>query len=205
MNAVQAAAVNQLRYGQGTYSAGGDAIDWSYYDTMCVPAAAGVVRYFINTQGQNNNKSTPVAKSLADTNMISSGQIPKAQHLLVKNLKVFYTTHAALATTSVQALYTVIKNVTVEIVIANKFVYGQWTLQELLGAASLIAETPTAAGDSIPLIQPRFHGIFPFNTMIELSENTNFELRATYNSTPASALVDDLLMLSLNGKLSYAT
>lgn len=205
MNAVQAAAVNDLRYGQGTYSAGGDAVDWSYYDTMCVPAAAGVVRYFVNTIGQNNNKATPVAKTLADTNMLSSGQIPNAQNMVVKALKVFYTTAGALATANVQALYTAIKNATVEIYIANKFVYGQWTLQELLGAASLIALTPTTAGDNIPLIQPRFHGIFPLNTAIQLASKTSFEIRVTYNTTPDASLVDDLLMISLYGKLSYAT
>ena len=206
LSATQAAIINQAKYSQGTYSAGGDQIDWSYYDTMCVPATASIVRYFISSVGQINNHSTAgVAKTLADTNMISSGQIPKSQHHMIKAIKVFYTSHAALATASVQALYTVLKNITVEVIISNKFVYGQWTMQELLGAATLIAETPTAAGDNIPLIQPRFHGIFPLNTFIELAENTNFEIKVTYNSVPAAALVDDLLMVSLYGKLSYAT
>jgi hypothetical protein len=205
MNAVQAAAVNQMKYSQGTYSAGGDEIDWSYYDTMCVPATATAVRYFINTVGQNNNAASPRAKHIGDTNMVASGQIPKAQNHTVKAIKLFYATAGALATANVQALYTVLKNTVVEFIISNKFYYGQWTLQELLGSASLIALTPTAAGDNIPLIQPRFHGIFPINIPITLAENTNFELKVTYNTTPDASLVDDLLMLSLWGTLKYAT
>lgn len=204
MNAPQAALVNQLKYGQGTYSAGGDEIDWSYYDTMGVPATASVVRYFTNSIGQNNNLSTPRAKHLGDTNMISQG-IPKSQNLTIKAIKVFFASHAALVTASIQALYTVLKNVSVEFIIANKFTYGQWTLQELLGAATLVASTPTAAGDNIPVISPRYHGIFPLNTFIVLSENTIFELRVTYNTVPAAALVDDLLMISLYGKLKFAS
>lgn len=198
MNAVQAAVVNTAKYSQGTYSAGGDAIDWSYYDTNEVPSATGAVRYFVNPIGQNG-------KTLADTNMIAAGQIPKAQHHLVTHIKTFYCSAETHGTSDLQAYYTLLKQTTVEVVIANKYYYGQWCLQELLGAASLFAIEPTAAGDNISQIQPRFHGIFPLNTPIPLAENTNFELRVTYHATPGEYLVEDLLMLSLYGKLSYAT
>jgi len=198
MNPAQAAVVNQARYSQGTYSAGGDEIDWSYYDTNAVPAAVGQVRYFVNPVGAGG-------KTIADTNMIAAGQIPKAQHHRVTHLKVFYTTAAAHGTADVQNFYTLLKNTVVEFIIANKYYYGQWCLQELFGVASLFALTPSAAGDNIPLVSPRFHGILPFNTPIQLAENTNFELKVTYTVTPGGYTPTDKLMLSLYGKLSYAT
>jgi hypothetical protein len=198
MNAVQAAAVNTLKYSQGTYSAGGDAIDWSYYDTNPVPSAAGQVRYFVNPIGAGG-------KTIADTNMIAAGQIPKAQKHVVTHLKSFYTSVPTKGTAQVASFYTLLKQTVVEFIIANKYYYGQWTLQELFGVAVLFAMTPTTAGDNIPLISPRFHGIFPFNTPIELAENTNFELKVTYTATPGTYLPTDLLMLSMYGKLSYAT
>jgi hypothetical protein len=198
MNSVQASVVNSAKYGQGTYSAGGDAIDWSYYDTNLVPATASPVRYFTNPVGA-------AGKTLADTNMISAGQIPKAQNHTVTHIKTFFASHAAHATADVQAFYTMLKQTTVEFIIANKYYYGQWTLQELMGAASLFALTPTVAGDTIRVIQPRFHGILPLNNAIILAENTNFELRVTYNAIPTGGIVGDFLMISLYGKLAYAT
>lgn len=198
MNSQQAAAVNTLKYSQGTYSAGGDAIDWSYYDTNQIPAAAGQVRYFVNPIGAGG-------KTIADTNMIAAGQIPKAQNHVVTHIKSFYTSASAKGTAQVQGFYALLKATVVEFIIANKYYYGQWCLQELMGIASLFALTPSTAADNIPLIQPRFHGIFPLNTPIVLAENTNFELKVTYTATPAQYLPADLLMLSLYGKLSYAT
>lgn len=189
--------VNQAKYGQGTYSAGGDAIDWSYYDTNVVPATASQIRYFVNPIGAGG-------KTIADTNMISAGQIPKAQHLNVTHLKMFFTSAAVHGTTAVQAFYLMLKQTVVEFIIANKYYYGQWTLQELFGLSSGMAITPTVAGDNIHYALPRFHGIFPLNTPIALAENTNFELKVTYATAP-TVVVADFLMLSLYGKLSYAT
>jgi hypothetical protein len=198
MNAVQAAATNTFKYSQGTYSAGGDAIDWSYYDTNVLPSTSAQVRYFVNPIGSGG-------KTLADTNMISAGQIPKAQHHKVTHLKVFFTSVATHNSADVQSFYSFLKNTVVEFIIANKYYYGQWTLQELFGVSSLFAMKPTVAGDNIPLIQPRFHGIFPLNTAINLAENTNFELKVTYTVAPDQYIQNDKLMLSLYGKLSYAT
>jgi len=198
MNSQQAAAVNTLKYSQGTYSAGGDAIDWSYYDTNPIPAAAGQIRYFVNPIGAGG-------KTIADTNMIAAGQIPKAQSHVVTHIKSFYTGKTTKGTSDVLDYYLLLKQTVVEFIIANKYYYGQWCLQELMGVASLFSLEPTTAGDTIPLISPRFHGIFPLNTPIVLAENTNFELKVTFTATPGIYLPTDLLMLSLYGKLSYAT
>jgi hypothetical protein len=173
-------------------------VDWSYYDTNPVPAGAGQVRYFVNPIGAGG-------KTLADTNMIAAGQIPKAQHHRVTHIKSFFTSHAMHSSADIQTYYTLLKQTVFELVIANKYVYGQWTLQELFGIASLFAMTPAVAGDNVPMIQPRFHGIFPLNTPVQLSENTSFEVRITYTVAPVVYVIADLLMFSLYGKLSYAT
>jgi len=198
MNASQAAAVNTLKYSQGTYSAGGDAIDWSYYDTNVIPATMTQTRFFVNPIGSGG-------KTLADTNMISAGQIPKAQHLRVTHIKVIYTAAGNKGTAQLAGFYNLLKDAVVEFIIANKYYYGQWTLQELFGVSILFPLVPSTPGDNISQIQPRFHGIFPLNTPIDLAENTNFELKVTYCQTPAAYLPADRLMLSLYGKLSYAT
>lgn len=181
----------------GSYGAGGEILDWTYYDSFAVSASTLVQRLFTQSLGQG---STP--KTLDITNMTNGGSIPQGQRLDVRAIKLFLTSKTALATAAVQKLYTFLSSTTVELIMPGKDSMGTWTLQELLGTCSLLAFTPTVSGDNIPVIEPRFHGIFPLNTVWTLAALTPFEIRVTHQAAPDSSLADLKVQIGLNGRLT---
>jgi hypothetical protein len=179
----------------GTYGTEGEQLDWSYYDTIQVAVATLTHRLFTNPLGS-------AGKMLDETNLTLAGQIPQGQLLDVRAIKVFYAGSTVKATANVLPLYTLLARTVVSIKLANKETMGQWTLQELLGAATLISLTPTAAGDNIPIIQPRFHGIFPMNKKLILAALTPFEVTLTHSVAPDASLANDRIKISLAGILT---
>jgi hypothetical protein len=186
------------RVGVGTYGTEGDELDWSYYDEAIIAVATLTHRLFTTPLGSGG-------KTLDQTNLTIAGQIPQGQLLDVRAIKVMYTSGAAKATAGVQDLYTLLTRTTVTIKLQNKESMGQWTLQELMGANSLVALTPTAAGDNIPLIQPKFHGVFPLNKKIVLAALTPFEVTIAHHAAPGATTANDRLKIALAGILTRVT
>lgn len=182
------------KVGVGTYGLEGERLDWTYYDTATLAVATTTHRLFTNPLGAGG-------KTLDQTNLTQAGQIPQGQQLQVKAIKVMYRTAAVKGTVSVQALYDLLATTTVSLKLANKETMGQWTLQELVGAATLFAVTPTAAGDNIPLILPKYHGIFPLNTKIILAALTPFEVTVQHHVAVGATLATDQLKIGLSGTL----
>ncbi len=182
----------------GTYAAGGEIIDWPYYDSFLVAAAVLVHQLFTRSVGVGGAR-------LDQTNMTEAGRIPANCHFAVYAIKVYYTSDAAQATVDVQSLYTLLATTTVEFMIPGKDSLLTCTAQDLMGSASLFAVTPTAAGDNIPLIQPRFHGVYPLNEPIVLAGNTNFRLQVTHQVAPAAGLADNIFRIALQGILRRAS
>lgn len=177
---------------EGTYGTEGEKLDWTYYDSAALAVATLTNRLFTVPLG---------TKTLAQTNLPTAGAIPQGQQLHVKAIKIMYRTAAAKATADVSSFYIMLEQTTVSIKLQNKETMGQWTLQELLGASTLFALTPTAAGDNIPLIQPKYHGIFPLNNKIVLAALTPFEVTVTHHTAVAAALATDILKIGLAGTL----
>lgn len=189
---MDSSAINTLQ--QGTYGAAGEVLDWSYYDSFSLLSTVVSNRLFTVPLGQ-------ASKTLANTNLTSAGQIPQGQRFTIRAIKIFYKTSAAKATAVVQNYYDFLGNTTVQFIIPNKGPMGQWTLLELLGVSSAFALTPTASGDNIPLISPRFHGIYPLNTPLTLAALTPFYVEVTQQVAGASTLDTDRLLISLAGTL----
>jgi hypothetical protein len=170
-------------------------LDWTYYDSMSCLSTVLQNRFF--TVGLGGTKT------LDQTNMKNNGQIPTGERLTTHRLKAFITTATALGTAAVQNLYTMLTKTTVEVKISGADSVLTITLQELFGLTSLVALTPTAAGDNIPLAlaQPRFHGIFPLNKPIIWAQNENVEVLLTHQVAPAAALDGVIIKLGLNGIL----
>lgn len=186
------------RVGVGTYGTEGDELDWSYYDEAIIAVATLTHRLFTTPLGSGG-------KTLDQTNLTIAGQIPQGQLLDVRAIKVMYTSGAAKGTVGVQDLYTLFARTTVTIKLQNKESMGQWTLQELMGANTLIALTPTAAGDSIPFIQPKYHGVFPLNKKIVLAALTPFEVTIAHHAAPGATTANDRLKIALSGILTRVT
>lgn len=182
----------------GTYGTEGDELDWTYYDEAIIAVAALTQRLFTTPLGSGG-------KTLDQTNLTLAGQIPQGQLLDVRAVKVMYTSGATKNTAAVQDLYTLLTRTTVSIKLQNKESMGQWTLQELMGAASLIALTPTAAGDNISIIQPKYHGVFPLNKKIVLAALTPFEVTVQHHVAPATSTANDRLKIGLAGILTRVT
>jgi len=181
---------------KGTYSSGGEVVDWTYYDQFVVTNGVNIIRTFTQGIGQG---STP--KTLDYTNMTLGGQIPNRQRMTIHALKMHYTTSAARGTATVQYLYSLLNQTTLEFMITGKDSLLTTTLQELMGACTLFALTPTNSGDNIPLIMPRYVGQLRLRIPIVLSAQTPFEVRVTHQTTPNVALNGDLIRLGLHGKL----
>jgi hypothetical protein len=181
---------------QGTYGTGGEVLgSWSFYDTLVLLNTTTIYRMFTIPIGG------AAGRTLDQTNMTQGGQIAQGQNLTVKRLKMQYISSAARNTAAVQLIYNVLNRTTLEIMIPGKDALGQWTLAELFGIASLIAMTPTAAGDNIPLIQPTFKGIFTLEIPLVLAALTPFELRVTPQIATDAALNGDFIRVALNGTL----
>lgn len=186
------------KVGVGTYGTEGDQLDWSYYDEAIIAAATLTHRMFTTPLGTGG-------KTLDQTNLPLAGQIPQGQLLDVRAVKVSYTTSAAKGTAAVQDFYTLLTRTTLSIKLQNKETMGQWCLQELFGSNSLFALTPTAAGDNIPVIEPRFHGIFPLNKKIILAALTPFEVTLIHHAAPTATLANDRFKFYLSGILTRVT
>lgn len=181
--------------GAGSYGTQGDMLDWSYYDEAVIAVATLTHRLFTNPLGSSG-------KTLDQTNLTVAGQIPQGQKLITHAIKVMYTSNAAKTTAAIQEFYTLLARTTISIKLQNKETMGLWTLQELLGAATLVAATPTVAGDNIPIIQPKFHGVFPLNKKLVLAALTPFEVTVTHHAAPGATTAGDRLKVSLSGILS---
>lgn len=182
----------------GTYGTEGDQLDWSYYDTAAL--ANGTL--------QHNLFTTPLGaggKGLDMTNLTLSSQIPQGQLLEVRALKVMYATSAVRATANVQMIYDVFNRTTISVKLSNKESMGQWTLQELLGANTLIALTPTVATENIPIIEPKYHGIYPLNFPIKLAALTTFWVEMRHHVAVNAALNGDFVRFALMGVLTRVT
>lgn len=184
-------------YQKGAVGKGGEVKEWSYWSTTILAAATLTHNLFTVATGGTFEGTV---QTLDLTNMLVGGSIPQAQHFTVRAMKVMYASSAAKGTAAVQDLYQLLNRTTVEILFPSKPM-GQWTLQELMGSATMFAVTPTAAGDNIPVMQPRYHGIFPLNAPLVLPALQNFFLRVTHNAAHAATLNGDFLKISLAGIL----
>lgn len=189
---------NLARLATGSYSAGGEVLDKTLYDSAALLSTTTVHRLFTIPLGQGG-------KTLDRTNATVGGMMPQGQNLAVRAIKFFYVTVGALATADVQTLYTFLRTCTAEVLIPGKDALWQGTLLELSGISVAAAMTPTAAGDNIPFVSPRFHGIMPINTPIVLAALTPFEVRLTCNTASGAALDGDFVYVGLTGTLQRAS
>lgn len=187
---------------QGTHARGGEVMDWTYFDTFNVSASLSI-NMFQTAYGQGSP-----AKTLDNTNMTANGQIPTGQRLTIHRIKMFYVSQstywASGGTAIVQKWYNLLAKTTMEFKIPGKDSLLTLTLQELLGPATLVADVPTVSGDNIPIIKPRYSGIFPLNKPIILAEQTQFGVLVTHQTAPDSTLygtTGDIIRIGLNGIL----
>lgn len=188
-----------LNLQQGTYSAVGEKLAYTYYDTIDLAIATTTHRMFqVPTSG---------AKTLAETNMKAAGMMPQAHHHTVYNLKMMFTGNAVKDLAFIQSLYGTLEQTTVEFIIDGKANSGLWTLQELMGVAMGYVSTDLAAAAETsqnPSLA-RFHGIYPLDTEIPLAALASFEVVVTHHTAIAADLVDCKLKIGLNGELLRAS
>jgi hypothetical protein len=184
------------RLQQGTHGAGGEIMDWSYYDTIVVAGAT--------TSHSMFSVPRSAAKPLHLTNMLLGGMVPNGQRMTVHAIKFFYTGSAIRNNAGIQSIYDLINTSTIEIFIPGKDSLLTITLQELIGMSTAVALTPTVAGDNVDVNRPRYHGIYPVNSPIILAGQTTFEVRLTHWVAAAAGLNGDFIRIALNGKLERA-
>jgi len=171
----------------------GDKIDYSFYDTAVLAIATTQHRFFTQQLGGT--------KTLSDTNMKQGGVMPNGQRFTCHALKFMYFSAAAKPTAFLQSYYDMLKNTTVQIILAGKDDYGTFTLAEIMGASEYVALTPTAAGDNIVKLNAIAKGVFPLNIPVTLAAMQTFEINVTHQVAVVAGLVGDSIRISLNGRL----
>lgn len=183
----------------GTYGDFAEVLEWTYYDTATISATEQTYNLFTQKVG---SVISGTQKTLADTNMTSSGSIPQGQNLECHVLKVMYSTGDIKGTAFLNDFYKFLKNTTLEVRIPGKDSMGTWTLMELMGTATQLAMTPTTAGDNISQVQPRYTGLYPLNIPLVLAALTPIEIKIQTHIAMPATLVDDQIMVGLSGMLA---
>lgn len=176
----------------GTTGTQGDKINRTLWAEEVIAAAPLTTRLFQAVGG---------VLLLDQTNNTQAGVMPSNRKLFVKALKVMWTSETtagikALAA-DIQAFYTQLARTTATIMINNRE-FGQWTLQELFGACTLIATNPALTA-AYPTIQPRYHGIFPLNEPILIAGNTQYYVEITHSVVPGAPVIGDRFRFGLAG------
>ena len=188
------------KFAKGTYGLGGEALDFTYYDTETLVSTTSTSRLFTAGLGQGSP-----AKTLDKTNLPTSGVMPQGQNLIVNAIKVWYIgTSSKTATTFLVEWYKTLGNTTVEVLIPGKDNLGQWTLIELLGACTAFDVTGSTSVNT-SIIMPTYKGIYPLNKPIILAAQTTFEVKVTHQTAPSSQLDSDMIRIGLNGILRRAS
>lgn len=187
-------ALQKLQQASAYSKTAAEVLDFSYYDTIDLDTTVLTHRLYVVPLGQ-------AGKTLADTNMILAGLLPQGQNMTVRAIKFFFVSKTNFASVNIQQYYDMVKETTLEFIVPGKENLGQWNLMEIAGMPSMIAFTPTVAGDNEPLMQGRWHGVFPLNRPIRIGATQAFEVRIQHHVAPNVALDDCRLMISLYGKL----
>lgn len=195
------AALNSMN--AGTYKASGDVIDWTMWDTVDLVAASTETRMFINSRGVVVGAA---ARNLADTNVIGrQGGVPQGQKLYVKAIKAWYVQDADDHTEAFwKDWYAFLESTTINVDIASKASYGQWTLLEIFNQSVAMMLEPAAAADNYALgTVSRGMGILPLNLPIVLASNVTFDitLQTWLAGGVAANLAGDKLKIGLCGIL----
>lgn len=189
------AVTNALQ--QGTRGRDMEVLQYTYYDTLPMAAATAQYRFFTQALGQG----TP-QKTLAQTNMTQSSQMPQGQNLTVNHLYIQYWGNDLKNNASLQEFYKYVQNTSVEFVIPGKDSLGTWKLSELMGFSNYMVVVPTVAGDNIPFSQVgKIDGKYKLNIPIVLAALQAFEVRVQKHATILDVLDDDTLTIGLCGVL----
>ena len=149
--------------------------------------------------GENDPGGNP--KTLADTNVQGGQGLPVGQKLYVNAIKLLYTSTSAtgLDAAGVNSLQEMLEQSVLTVEIAGKANYGQWKLNEIMGAP--IQAQVAAAATLNNFSYGRFLGIYPLNLPIVLASQVFFNVTINHTVAPAAALDGDWLTISLSGIL----
>jgi len=190
----------QSRLQQGTYSASGEVLDYTLYDSQILKAAILQHRFFVQGLGKPNTFGA--IKTLADSNVISEG-MPQGQKFTVKAIKLFWKSKAVKSSdVQLQAIVDVLTNSVATFKINGKDVIFQATLQEIAGNNFPVIHHPTVAGDNANThMMSIVRTAYPLNIPIVLSSLTHYEILLEHFAAPAAGAIDDYIMFSLQGGL----
>ena len=200
-NLVSDTARAQNKLMQGTHSASGEVMDYSYYDSQSLLSTALEHRFFTQGVGKPFTVAAVGNKSLADSNVKSDG-IPNGQRFTVKAIKLFYWCHALAANAIIQNIIDLYYRTVIQFKIDGKDDVLTLTLQELAGLNFSVINVPTVAGDQIGTHQTNIiRSAYPLNVPIVLASLTRYEIVMTHTAAPAAGLDTDRIKISLQGLL----
>lgn len=201
MNAMSDVSRAQNRLQQGTHSASGEVMDYTFYDSQSLLSTVLEHRFFSQGVGKPFTVAAVGNKSLADSNIKSDG-IPNGQRFTVKAIKCFYYCHALAANAVIQNIIDLYSRTVIQFKIDGKDEILTMKLAELAGMNFSVINVPTVAGDQIGTHQLNIiRSAYPLNVPIVLASLTRYEILMQHTVAPAAGLDTDRITLSLQGLL----
>lgn len=202
MNGLQSdTARAQAKLMQGTHSASGEVMDYSFYDSQSLLSTALEHRFFTQGVGKPFTVAAVGNKTLADSNVKSDG-IPNGQRFTVKAIKCLYYCHALAANAVIQNIIDLYSRTVIQFKIDGKDEILTLKLSELAGLNFSVINVPTVAGDQIGTHQMNIiRSAYPLNVPIVLASLTRYEVLMQHTAAPAAGLDTDRITLSLQGLL----
>lgn len=189
----------QRRLEQGTYRAGGDALDFTFWDTQSLLSTALEHRYFIQGVGKPFTVAAVGNKTLADSNILSEG-IPNGQRFTIKAFKVLYASHALTNNAGIQAIMALTNNTVLTFKIDGKDKVLELKLSDIMSMNFNVVNVPTVAGDNVADHNYTIiRSAYPLNIHICLAANTRYEMIMQHLVAPAAALDTDKLTICMQG------
>ncbi len=177
-----------------TYGGNKEKLHWSYYDTLVLNGTKRTHRLF--TEGLGGSKT------LAYTNMPTSGSIPQMQDYEVKEMKIFYIgLHGKKTEEDLWYCYQMLGDSTLQIKPAGKDSLLTMNLLEVFGITWAVVLEPSVAGNNIPMAGPKYTGVIPINISLFLDRLVNFEILVEHHGPIGNTMDNDRILVSLGGKL----
>lgn len=151
-----------------------------YYDRFTIAVATLEHTLFQTPKGQ-------AGKTLADTNMILAGQIPKGKSIKIPAIQIQYQNFSALTAAKALAVAEMLAETTFEFIVDSKENYITENFQGLFGSPLFAVSTD----GTCQLASSKIVGYYPLNEPIQLSEQDAFRARVVHHVAPDALLVGD--------------
>jgi hypothetical protein len=184
----------------GAYNGTAEFLQWELYDRVTITAAdvTAAKKDYVFFNG-----TTGTTKTLADTNMEGSRQMPQGQHMEAKaiQIQIFKQSNTPPTEAEMVELLKFIDNAVISVGIANKAPMLQATLSRILGMSLTAITTNTVVTTSDATFRQISNGQYVLNIPIVLPALISFDVKLGFGAAVTTPLVDWSIRFGFQGAM----